>query len=371
MWRSWTEGPFRGPRPAIRKPGKPFFKHQDSWVESGLMAGTLSSTQHAFGTPGKTAGWDGHAWDGVVHDDPSVQVPPAKHRALPFLRHKWFWLVVAGQALVLATAYLAAAADSPSLAWLTLPGYILFMAGSVLIVDRHVKWADLLQFRTVLAWGLASGFVAFVIARIIEGGVEPRLVPFSVELWLAGPVEETSKLLVPVLLLAFGGMVFKDPRAGLLLVLTSGAVFGVAEGVYYSTNASQWGILSEAITRPVSEMGHPYMTGMAASVIWLAAWRSRRLVTRAGLLAWVAAMALHSVHDGLGSFTKDQQNITSFTSVNADFWKASVGGAVFAFIWVVLMYLLTRHTARELVPPDRVAGNPGHWRPQMKSWGVR
>ncbi len=333
------------------------------------MTGTLTSPQHAYGPAGKTAGWDGHAWDGVSVDAPGEPAIPAPERhILPFLRHRWFWLVVAGQVLVLLASYYAASQDSRGLAWLTLPGYVLFMAGAVIIVNQHVRWGDLPAFGKVLGWGLVSGLAAFLLARIIEGGIEARVMPFSAELWLAGPVEETSKLLVPVLLLAFGGLVFKDPRAGLLLVLTSAAFFGVAEGVFYSTNASQWGIFSEAFTRPVSEMGHPYMTGIAAPVIWLAAWRVGRVVTRSGLLAWVAVMALHSVHDGVGSFSKNQQNIASNSTLDAAFWQTAIGGAVFATVWVVLMYLLTRHTARELPPPDAVATNPRHWRPQMKHW---
>lgn len=167
------------------------------------------------------------------------------------------------------------------------------------------------------------------------------------------------------------GTLFKDPRAGLLLVLTSAAFFGVAEGLFYSINAKDYGVLSEAITRPVAEMGHPYMTGIAAAVIWLAAWRSGKVVTRAGILAWIVVMALHSVHDGISTFgSSDNQNITTFDSINQEFWRLSIGSAVFATVWVILMYLATRHTARELPPPDALPDNPAHWRPQQKSWGV-
>ncbi len=335
------------------------------------MTATITRTQYGYGPPGKTAGWDDHAWDGIPVAAPGIAaLPVARRMFLPFLRHAWFWLVVLGQAMVLCASYAAAAADSRTLAWLTLPGYVVFMAGTVVIVNRHVHWEDLADFRRVLSWGLLSGLVAFVIARVVEGGIEPRVMPFSAELWLAGPVEETSKLLVPLLLLAFGGLAFKDPRAGLLLVMTSGAFFGVAEGLFYSINASEWGIFSEGFTRPVSEMGHPYMTGIAAPVIWLAAWRAGRVVTRAGLLAWVAVMALHSAHDGAGSFGKDHQNITSFPAIDADFWTSTLGGAVFATVWAVLMFLLMRHTARELAPPRALATNSRHWRPQLQRWGL-
>lgn len=304
-------------------------------------------------------------------DAPGTEaIPEPKHGFLPFLRHKWFWLVVAGQLLVLLASYVAVGQDSRTVAWLTLPAYILFMMGAVLIFDRHVRWGDLPEFGKVLGAGLLSGFAAFVVARILEGGIEPRVVPFSAELWLAGPVEETSKLLLPVLLLAFGGTVFKDPRAGLLMVLTSAAFFGVAEGVFYSTSAARWGIFAEGFTRPVSEMGHPFMTGIAASVIWLAAWRANRVITRAGLLAWVAVMVLHSVHDGLGSFQRDPQNIMNNATMDGDFWFQTLAGGAFATLWVIVMFLLARHTARELPPPAALPQNSSHWRPQQKSWGV-
>lgn len=226
----------------------------DRLTEARGMAGTVTSLQHAFGPAGKTAGWDDHAWDGRPQEAPDVpEIPPPPRRVLPFLRHCWFWLVAAGQVLVVMPSMTA----NRTWAWATLPGYILFMAGAVLIFDRHVKWADLPAFGKVLGAGLAGGLAAFLLARPIEGGIEPRVMPFSAELWMAGPVEETSKLLVPVLLLAFGGTVFKDPRAGLLMVLSSGAFFGVAEGVFYSTNAVDYGVLSEAFTRPGLRDGAP------------------------------------------------------------------------------------------------------------------
>ena len=42
-----------------------------------------------------------------------------------------------------------------------------------------------------------------------------------------GPIEEGAKLLVPLLLLAFGSARFKDPLAGLYLVLVSGATMAI------------------------------------------------------------------------------------------------------------------------------------------------
>ncbi|HQZ86172.1 MAG TPA: hypothetical protein PLB21_11175, partial [Actinomycetota bacterium] len=46
-----------------------------------------------------------------------------------------------------------------------------------------------------------------------------------------------------------------------------------------------------------------------------------------------------------------------------------VGTAALALVWAILLYLLQRHSARELSPPDAVASNSPHWRPQLKRWG--
>jgi hypothetical protein len=321
-----------------------------------------------------SARWDGHAWDGSSSDELSIDPAPVwQRRPLPFLGKRWFWLMVLGALLVFLPAWLASGTDNRPLAVATLIGFALFLSGSVLIVGQHVRFDELASLRSLIAWGIASGVVGFALASTLESGVEPRLTSFGVELWLAGPVEETAKLLVPVALLVFGGARFADPRGGLLLGLISGAVFGALEGVLYvAGNASGYGIAYYGLVRPTAELMHPWLTGFAAAVIWLAAWRAGRTFTVAGVIAWLAAVALHSLHDGivtLGSTASPAD--LSFSELTPSLLAEAAALNAYNIIWAVILFLVCRHAARELVPPDAVSENPPHWRPQLKQWGVR
>jgi hypothetical protein len=194
----------------------------------------------------------------------------------------------------------------------------------------------------------------------------------SIGLWFSGPVEETLKLLVPLALLIFGGVRFKDPRAGLLMVMISGAVFGATELLGYVEEAGGYGILSTVIGRSIGEWFHIYLTGFAAAVIWLAAWRARRAFTVPGLVAWAMAVAVHSLNDG--SYVILHR--TSRADLHPDYatwalaWPSFWHGMLLSSVTVAMLYLLCRYSARELVPPDAVAGNAPGWRPRIRRWGV-
>lgn len=331
------------------------------------------TAQYPYGPENATAGWDGHAWDGMPVEAPGTPaVPVPKHGFLPFLRHRWFWFMVIGQVLVLVPAYLASASDSRPIAVLSIVGFAVFMSGSVLILVPHLRLDALFDFRRLLVWGVVAGTVAVVIAHTVEQYLLPKVVSFKGELWLSGPVEETSKLLVPVLLLAFGSAVFKDPRAGLLLTVVSGATFGVLEGVLYTAwLGADWGKFFMGIMRPISELGHPFWTGFAGALIWLGAWRRQRLLTAVGLVGYLVAMAQHSIHDGISTFGKGAANNTAdYASLTSGLVSEGIVLAVLSLAWAVIGYLILRHAARELVPPQAIPGNTRHWRPQIKGWGL-
>ncbi len=95
---------------------------------------------------------------------------------------------------------------------------------------------------------------------------------------------------------------------------------------------------------------HPLLTGFVAAVAWQAAWHRETIISKSAIGAWVLAMAAHSTNDVLvlskdldGSIAK----LTSFITI----------------VTVIVMYLLQRHSARQLTPPDLVAPNPPRWRP--------
>lgn len=330
---------------------------------------------YPFGRPGSVAEWDGHAWTSQSRPDESVAEPAKrKHHPFRFLGHRWFWAVAVGNLIVIGGGLLMVATDSKPLTWaVVVVGMIVFGAGVVLLVDRREAFGQLTTLRPLLLWGIVSGLVAFALAVLIENRLEPDLgLPTEARLWLAGPVEETLKLAIPFLLLVFGGSRFKDPRAGLLLVILSGVVLGGMEAAQYTAQSDlKWTPLLMGIIRPGTELIHPLLTGFAAGVIWLAAWRARRPVTAVGVGAWVLAMAIHSLHDGLMGRNVNTSTLKPPTMESAgEAVAVSVVVLVPTVVLAVLFFLLLRHAARELVPPDVIGVNAPHWRPQLKRWGV-
>ena len=328
---------------------------------------------YTYGPAGKRAQWDGHAWTGSIVADAQEPGLPKWHRhVLPFLRHRWFWAMVVGTVLSTVPGYLAAAANSPALALLCVFGFAVFMYGGVELIAQHEYNRQLPNRRSVVVWGLVSGFVAFVIASIVEG-VGLGLTSFGVELWLAGPIEETSKLLLPIILWLSAGSRFRDPRAGLLMVLTSGAVFGGIEAITYVLGSQHYGMLTMVLIRPTSELLHPLLTGFAAAVIWLAAWRAGRLITIAGVVAWAIAMFIHSFHDGYITFFEKVS--ASSASLNlasvSEAIELAIPTLLNQLVWVVIIYFICRHAAREVRPPTGIDSSAPGWRPAIRKWGVK
>ncbi len=319
------------------------------------MNGTTKSTivsapppgDYVFGPPGKTATWDAHAWTGVVVESPAQDGLPKWHRSLlPFLRHSWFWMTAGGIVYAAGLGLVWAKTDQRMWAAVTTaPGVVLTLVGAVLLIARHVRFTQLPQMWQIVVVGVGCGVLASALALALE---------WQRNLWFAGPSEETSKLLFPVLLLAFGGARFRDPRAGLLLVLSCGATFGVIEGILIIHSSKEVQIFVSASCRPLGEVFHPYLTAMAAAVIWLAAWRRGRVITRAGVVAFVIAFVVHTLNDGLiGQLVGDHKGSEGTGTMG---WAMAWESVAFTFITygvglMVLLYFALRFTSCELVPP--------------------
>jgi RsiW-degrading membrane proteinase PrsW (M82 family) len=157
--------------------------------------------------------------------------------------------------------------------------------------------------------------------------------------WIAGPAEETGKLLIPVVLWMVGR--YRLPRQGFLLVVCSAATFGVVEAARYglSPDLFSW-------SRGGGEILHVALTGFVAAVAWQAAWKTPRWFTAAGVGAVAVAMFLHSVNDVL-VLDEDAPPATHGITI-----------AVLA-----VLYVATKHSARQMVPPDNVASVSARWRP--------
>ena len=334
-------------------------------------AATDPAGWYCFSLQPRLAEWDGVAWTGSTHATGSGPLLPGPPAPFAFVRQTWFRWMVIGQALVILPAILSGSSGQALWSWLSVVGYAAFLGGSVQLVGR-VLHLDALDGRRSLTWiGIGSGVAAFIVGVGLEI-LADRGLGWAATLWLTGPIEEGGKLLVPFLLLVFGARRFKVPRVGLYLVLISGATVGVLEGAEYEARPDfPWAHLQMALLRPSAELLHVFVTGFAAAVIWLAAWRKGRAATGAGAVAFLIAMAIHSFHDGIITFFNVDPK--SFNSTLAqtlhEALAKGLSGGLFALGLAALFYLLARHGARELTSPGDVATCPPPWRPQIKLWG--
>jgi hypothetical protein len=318
------------------------------------------------------AEWDGTAWSGSTHHasgTPELAGPP---KPFAFLRQSWVWWMVVGQALVIPPAVASGVTGNALWSWLSAAGYVAIMIGAVQVMVRYLAVGCLTGLRSLTLIGIGGGVLGFAFAVGLEVVVEHDF-GLTTVLWSTGPIEEGAKLLVPFALLALGSTRFKDPLAGLYLVLISGATTGAIEGAVWESRAHHvWLHLQLALVRPAAELPHVFVTGFAGAVIWLAAWRRGRATTWAGLAAFAIAVGLHSFHDGfITLFGVDPQPTPSSIAHTAgQAVGKGLAGALFAVGIGIAAFLLGRHGARELSPPSSVAVAPPPWRPQIKLWGA-
>lgn len=298
--------------------------------------------------------WDGDVWTEHIRPAADDAAVAPWHRApLRFLTSPG-WLLLAVIIAGSVGAFLILRTDdertwAQGAQWLAVPlafaATVAVMLSLLLFLDRRLRFGQVVRhWGPIVAWGAVSGLVGVGIALGLEKGI-PDLFDSSLDknrgwYFLAGPVEELGKILVPVIL--WFSDRYRLPRQGFLLVVLSAMVFGVFEGSEYAAQPDQF-----QIARPIGELQHPLYIGFAAAFAWRAAWGRRSWFTRTGVLAVLAAMALHSLNDGLiGLDTKD-------------------AGPVFLITPVVILvaFLAMKHGARQMVPPDNVEHVSPGWRP--------
>jgi hypothetical protein len=318
------------------------------------------------------AEWDGTAWTGSTHGAtaaPELDGPP---RPFAFLRQSWVWWIIAGQALVIPPAVASGVTGDAIWSWLSAPGYLAFLIGTVQVMVRYLPVGRLPRLRGLTTIGVVGGTIGFALAYGLETWIEHRY-GIATTLWSTGPIEEGAKLLVPFALLVFGSSRFADPLAGLYLVLVSGGTTGALEGIEWESRTHHvWLHLQLALVRPAAEIPHVFVTGFAGAVIWLAAWRRGRAVTLAGTVAFLIAVGLHSLHDGFITLfgVSPQPTPASIAQTAGQAVAKGLAGGFSALGIGIAAFVLGRHGARELSPPGSVAAAPPPWRPQIKTWGA-
>ena len=326
---------------------------------------------YPFRASPQLAEWDGTVWTGATGQSTYVPALPGPPTPFAFCRERWFAWIVVGQVLVLLPALVSGWTGNAWWSLLSVPGYAAAMVGGVLVVVRYLRLDQVERLGRLTLLGIGCGLAGFAVGLVLELTFSHTL-GIDTTLWLAGPIEEGAKLLVPFLLLIFASRRFADPRVGLYLVLVSGATFGTIEGAEYETRPTPaWAHLELAIVRPGAEMLHVFLTGFAAAVIWLAAWRRGRAFTRSGIGAFALAAGIHSFHDGLATFFhfSTRQYNQSLAHTFGTAVQLGLSALVPSLAVAAALYLLARHAIRELTPPGEIDRCPPHWRPQVRQWG--
>jgi hypothetical protein len=296
--------------------------------------------------------WDGDVWLDATRAAPEgAELPGYKRHVLGFLRRPGWVLTLLF--LLCATASIVLQQVDPHAErvhgiQVLLPLTALFsalpvMAGFVIFLGRRVRFDRVPHKGRILAWGVLAGLVGVAVALFGELGI-PKLVGSDPGAngwtWIAGPAEETGKLLIPVILWCTGR--FRTPREGFLLVILSAATFGCFEAAEYGFSPEDFGP-----TRGLAEVMHPILTGSIAAVAWQAAYKGRTWFTGAALLAWCIAALGHSVNDVIVLDASGVLKAIGFITP----------------VMVLVMYLLLKRSARQMVPPDTVGRVSPRWRP--------
>jgi hypothetical protein len=295
--------------------------------------------------------WDGEVWNDWTRPAAEGTTLPAHHRRPFAFLHRPGWILLALYAVTTVSCMALVARDPhatrPSgIVWL-LPvlGFVsaaTVMTAVVLYFQRRLRFDQVGERATIAAWGVVSGVVGIGVALLGEV-VLPRALGSNADdhawVWIAGPAEETGKLLVPVVLWTVGR--FRLPRQGFLLVVCSAATFGVIEAARYGLSPDQF-----TWSRGGGEVLHVALTGFVAAVAWQAAWKTSRWFTAAGIGAVAVAMFLHSVNDVL-VLDKDAPSVASYITI----------------VVLATLYVAIKHSARQMVPPDNVGVVSPRWRP--------
>jgi len=160
---------------------------------------------HVYGAPSRFGLREGQAWSGDSGPTSLFAAPPPWSRTPSWRRFRWLVLFLSGQLLIVAAALLAVA-SSQYWGFLLIVGFTVEMWGAGILVSSRLSVDDLPARRRLVAIGIASGLLATVLAVLLEA-VNLHNVGASWSILSAGPIEESSKLLVPLALLSFGSAV--------------------------------------------------------------------------------------------------------------------------------------------------------------------
>lgn len=315
-------------------------------------------------TTGRLRRWDGGAWTAEVADG-----GPPHERGRRFRGRFWgaAWVAAALAAVLVAVVgaavWLSTRSDAALVA-LSVSAQAFVCLAVYRFVARQMALDEEVPGRAVFAAAVAAAGATMLVANPLDD-LTGYLLGTEGALWFAGPVEELTKLIVPLgvyLLLRR----FRTPRAGLALGLASGFGFAVAEASLYAVSVprAEAPDACSALLRPTAgaDLGtmlvrtvfgeplHWLLTGVVVVVIWRQWHRHGVRLTLPVAGAVLYAMAAHSLNDastgwGCGSALHDVRGVAQF-------------------LIPVALYLVLRAVARRSLPPTRVGIVSRGWHPR-------
>jgi protease PrsW len=229
---------------------------------------------------------------------------PAPARPGVGRRLMWLWILLAGIAgylLVLRT--LVATENVNFMPSLILLGSVVVPA-SVLSFAATTRGPALVSPGTIAITAVAGGVVGTVAAGTLEYDALQRL--GALPMILVGLIEESAKLIVPVIVLIFSAR--RSGQAGVVVGVASGMGFATLETMGYGFSALLSGGSLAAVDQTLllrallSPAGHVAWTGLTAAALWaIPESRHKGMAALRAAGVFVAAVLLHAAWDGFNN----------------------------------------------------------------------
>lgn len=315
-------------------------------------------------TSGRLRRWDGDTWTSEI-----AEGGPPHSRGRRFRGRFWGrgWLLAVLAAVVVAvaggTAWTATRSDVVLVSVTVLTQAFVCLA-VYRFVARQMGLDEVVTGRAVLAVTAAGAGAAMLVANPLDDLIS-RLGGLRAGFLFAGPVEELTKLIVPLAVFVLLRHL-RTPRAGLALGLASGFGFAVAENALYAVTipraqapdacralvhtgvaADLGGVLGRVV---IAEPLHWLLTGLVVVVVWRQ-WHLRGVRPTGPVVAVVVfAMGMHSLNDVSTSWGCG----TAFHGVRDALQP----------VFLLGLYLVLRAAARRSLPPSRVGVVSRGWHPR-------
>jgi RsiW-degrading membrane proteinase PrsW (M82 family) len=220
-------------------------------------------------------------------------------------RHSWLAVLVVGTALFIAEERTLVATQNPNL----VPSAILLGASIVPLTFLAFVYGRRLPYTVPGPAVAASAFLGGVIGTIVAATLEFDVLRDlgGLPMFFVGLIEETSKLLVPLVLL----LVLRRHRSradGLLIGVACGAGFAALEtmGYAFTTLIKSQGSITDTVDILLlrgflSPAGHMAWTGIAAAALYAAAETRTSGAVLRFVGAFIGAVVLHTLWDSAGT----------------------------------------------------------------------